>query len=391
VTIAEAYLETVRALWPEGPAPRLARRGEPRQGELAFRVVPSPSRLRLLLPADNDRAAARAMLRFSAAIGARERGKRFAVAGVLRTGSDRMLPHRIDVSTASGSLLEVLGKELGASLDASLSMGPVRANRKPVLQLFDPAGRSLAFAKVGFSAGVRANVERERAALQTLADHSLPEVFELPRVLAHPDWSGMPTLVMSALAVPALARRLPETAIPLEQMELLSRAFEEPPRRLPELPSWQRLLERRTSVRDEEHRARLAAATDRLTEQAAGTPLQVGAWHGDWTAWNMSWRRGRLQLWDWERFETGVPLGMDRLHYAVNGSFLSVGLTSDAVRHGLRVAGMAGARPGEADHTVVGCYLATILDRYLTEAVPPAGPVTDRVEALMDTLSAWVS
>jgi hypothetical protein len=392
LTVADAYLETVRALWPEGEAPVLAHRGEPRRGELSLLVVPSPGKLRLLLPAGNPRAASRAMLRFSAAIGAPERAKRFAVAAAVRTGSERLLPHRIDVATSSGSLLEALGEELGSGpLDTSLSLGPVRSNRKPVLQLFDDVGRSLAFAKVGYSAAVRPNVARERAALEALARRGLPHVFELPRVLAHPEWSGMPTLVMSALPVPALARREPATAIPVDQMTLLARAFDEGRRPLPELPSWQRLLARREGIRDDELRTAFVAATDRLTELAASTPLAVGAWHGDWTAWNMSWHRGRLQLWDWERFETGVPVGMDRCHYAVNAAFLSTGLTAAAVRQGLALAGLAGATPGDADHAVVGCYVATVLDRYLMEHIAPQGPVAERVKALMQFLQAWVS
>ena len=41
-----------------------------------------------------------------------------------------------------------------------------------------------------------------------------------------------------------------------------------------------------------------------------------GGCHGDWTPWNMGRRNGRLIVWDWERFHTGVPVGIDLAHFA---------------------------------------------------------------------------
>ena len=103
-------------------------------------------------------------------------------------------------------------------------------------------------------------------------------------------------------------------------MAAFHRAFAEPAAPLTQTAavasSWSR---RRPSLQPSGGRA--SGSARRWTGSVApppNGPLPLGAWHGDWTPWNMSRRRGRLQLWDWERFETGVPLGLDRCHYGVN-------------------------------------------------------------------------
>ena len=66
-----------------------------------------------------------------------------------------------------------------------------------------------------------------------------------------------------------------------------------------------------------ERGAPLARSLDTLAARAGDTPLAFGAWHGDWTQWNMAPHGGTLLAWDWERFATGVPVGFDALHFHV--------------------------------------------------------------------------
>ena len=125
-------------------------------------------------------------------------------------------------------------------------------------------------------------------------------------------------LAMTALDTSFLQRPRRQFDVPVAAMDRFHAAFAEEARPLVGLapvgpdgrgPAVPGLL----GVRD-----RLGEALERLRLAAADRPLPMGGWHGDWTPWNMSRRRGRLQLWDWERFETGVPRGLDRCHYAVN-------------------------------------------------------------------------
>src|SRR5690606_19279441 len=63
----------------------------------------------------------------------------------------------------------------------------------------------------------------------------------------------------------------------------------------------------------EEFERLVAAAGQRYGD----VELTLGAWHGDWTPWNMAWDGTQVLLWDFERFATGVPVGFDRVHYAL--------------------------------------------------------------------------
>jgi len=58
-----------------------------------------------------------------------------------------------------------------------------------------------------------------------------------------------------------------------------------------------------------------------LIDRYGDIPLTFGAWHGDWSPWNMANVSGddhspdKLLVWGWERFTLGVPMGFDALHH----------------------------------------------------------------------------
>ena len=133
-------------------------------------MVPDAASARLLIPAER-RGAARAMLRFSASLHLREVVQRVGVAAGLRVIGTRMLPDRIQILGGSGDDIESrLAEILGHPVTVSLGIGPARANRKPVLGVFDPHGRPVAFVKVGDSRVATGHVTGEAANLHTIAD-----------------------------------------------------------------------------------------------------------------------------------------------------------------------------------------------------------------------------
>src|SRR4029077_11582059 len=67
-------------------------------------------------------------------------------------------------------------------------------------------------------------------------------------------------------------------------------------------------------------RAALGAAIDTLATAVGGTPVSFGAWHGDWTDWNMACAACGLLVWDWERFTRPVPVGFDALHHRLQSA-----------------------------------------------------------------------
>ncbi|NUP83056.1 MAG: hypothetical protein HOV96_36545, partial [Nonomuraea sp.] len=163
------------------------------------------------------------------------------------------------------SIAAYLGEVFDAPVETVLHVRPaLRPNRKPVLEARTD-GRLLAFVKVGDGERARELVTREAAALRGLAEAPLKTVV-VPDVLHHGEWRGLPVLALSPL--PVRRRRVPQ---PL-----------------------------------------LHAAVKEIA--ATGGPRP--AWHGDLSPWNISPSAdGRLLVWDWERYETGVPYGFDAVHH----------------------------------------------------------------------------
>jgi hypothetical protein len=345
----------------------------------------------MLVPARRRAVAAAAMMRFSSAVGARERVKRIGAGATLGATGGALLPFRIEAGTAHGSLLSELAEASGHELVCTLTLGTVRANRKPVLQLFTPRGRGIAFAKVGLTDRADRDVRTEHRNLAMLSSAGPSGVLQVPRVLDFREWHGHPVLVMTQLRTPALERGRATSADLHATMDRFARHFDAGTVPLSEVPLLRHLDAAVDALPGQDVRQQLRAALDRLAEQAGSTPVPVGAWHGDWTPWNMARARDGLQLWDWERFETGVPVGFDRCHFEVNTALVDRGLSTASVRSGIAAAGFSAAGPGSRDHAVVGLYLVAILYRYLQDGTELPPRVRQRVTVLGEVLDSWLA
>ena len=388
----DEYLDTTRSLWPSGPAPELRRSRSGGAGRVEMIVLPNRATPRLLVPAGSPRAAAGAMLRFSAALTPGDTAKRVAVAASLRLGARRLYPDRITVADDRESLGAHLASTVfGHDVELSLGLGTARANRKPVLQAFDPRGRSVAFVKLGINDRSKADVGGEAAALRRLAEVGSLDGMEVPTLLHDGHWGETRVVVMSALNTSMWQRPSKDPHPPTRAMQVLHDAFHEGRIPLVESPVWQRLLLAATAVTDPEAQSRLTSALERLADLAGGRPLPIGAWHGDWTPWNMARRRRRVQLWDWERFETGVPHGLDVCHYGVNTITRRDGIKPSSVRTGLSSVGFTHASIDDERAVVAGTYLATIASRYLLSSQLEHGErIMDASWVMLDSLCSWV-
>jgi hypothetical protein len=142
------------------------------------------------------------------------------------------------------------------------------------------------------------------------------------------------------------------------------------------------------SLPESPYQERLGEALQRLDEIAGDLELVPGAWHGDWTPWNMARRRGLLQLWDWERFELGVPEGLDRCHYGVNAVCRRDGVTPGSVLAGLRLAGVDPHASAPEGRPLAAAYLAAVTCRYLVGAeLEPGGAGRNRGLTMLAALS----
>jgi hypothetical protein len=301
-------------------------------------VLPGLGRPRLLVPLASPRAAAAAVGQDSDAMTGPARLARAVVALGLRSGAVGSFLRRRGLVVAAagpaeGSLLgdhvpAVLGRP---DLAAAILLGPVRPNRKPVVQLVGGDGRPVGYLKVGWNDLTRRLVRAEADSLRRLAG-ARRRGFTAPALLHQGTWRGLDIAIGSALPHRPWPRGaghfLPPVAVSREIAAL--GGVEEAA--LGDSGWWARLQGRLAAVRRAmadrpagppghdagpgpgERLATLDAVLERLEGRAA-TRLAFGTWHGDWGPWNLRSTRGRLLVWDWERSADGVPLGFDLLHF----------------------------------------------------------------------------
>lgn len=379
----------VADLWPAADS-GAADPGAPVQAR--FCVVPAAGGVGTALPLDSRRASARAVRRFSAAATTPAVAKRLILAGALWLGAGRLLPDSFEVTGAdTDSLAALLEAVFEEPVSFSVAIGTARVNRKRVLEIFGSNGETLGFAKLGGSAVSDADVAAEAAALPQLAEHSLPGL-SLPRVLWSGSWRGATMLVISAVPQSPRQRRHDRRDPPLPEIAALTDTFAEGPATITETDWWKRTAECFESLADPGRRNRASACLDRLGERAA-SPVPFAAWHGDWTPWNMARHPKGLSLWDWERFDTGVPAGLDVLHYLLNARLaggLEPGQALTVLRDGESYWRALGERVAEDPEVGVGMYLAEILRRYLPLSEGAGGDMLlPRTDALLTAFELW--
>ncbi|GAB3498304.1 phosphotransferase [Nocardiopsis coralliicola] len=339
----------------------------------AYLPVPSAHRPRLLLPAGDRRAAVRGIAAFAHRHTLRERTRAALLSAAFSTGvAPLLLRDRLQVGTGS-TIEEALSGALGREVVIAVHLGPPRANRKPVVLLLTPAGRSVGYAKVGVDDLTGRLVRAETSALQRLAAAHLPDV-TVPRLLHHGSWNGRPLLVQEPLPVGDQTDR--PTRRQLLRCVLQIAALD----RLQEAPLQMSVYAAELSARIDALGARPEAP--RLQAALRSLPpvrLPFGAWHGDLTRWNIASTARRAFVWDWERLGYGVPLGFDALHYELNECvqggvhagvhrWLETGprLLADPLLTG---AGL----PQAAVPAVMALYLADLATRYLQDRQAEGG------------------
>jgi hypothetical protein len=385
-------------LW--GPTPavevvvgRPAPAGTP--GAQRWAVLPDLRHPRVLVPLASRRAAGEAVRQYSDGMTQRARLAKAAVGLGLRTGAVQWWLGRRGRLVAAAGPVEggLLGDYLAAALGradlvAAIVLGPVRPNRKPVVQLLGRDGRPVGYMKVGWNQLTRRLVRAEAERLRRLAAAG-PRSFTAPDLLHQGRWRGLDVTVSSALPH-RLWRRgrryaLPPVAVTREVAELggveeaalgESRWWAELQQRL--APVRQALAARPAGAEDHPAGTAGAAALDGTLERLRGlaaTRLAFGSWHGDWGPWNLRTTSGRLLVWDWERSGDGVPLGFDLLHFGYQTALQGLGRPPAAAAAGARDRAAPrlarlGQRPG-VEELLLDLYLLERLCR-AAEAEPSA-------------------
>jgi hypothetical protein len=235
-----------------------------------------------------------------------------------------------------GSIAAYLSEVFSRPVETVLHVRPARrANRKPILEARS-GGRRLAFVKIGDSARARRLVTAEAAALRRLAGLPLDTV-SAPAVLHHGDWRGLAVLALSPL--PVRRGRVPAPLL-------------------------------RAAVKE-----------------IAGTGGPSPAWHGDLAPWNLcASSDGRLLVWDWERYEVGVPYGFDAVHYFFQRALRRMSPPAAAracVTRAARELAPLGLTAAVAKQTALR-YLIALSDRHAADGHAPLGPTRTWLNPVVD-------
>jgi hypothetical protein len=364
-------LDTAAELWPGADVVPAGTAGDGRPVRARYAVISRGDTPTVLIPVDSPTAAGASLRRISTASSWWDTTSRLAAGAAVRA-MPALLRKRVEVRGGDDGLAEHLSAVLGTPVSFSISIGTARVNRKPVLQVFDEQGHCRAFAKVGWSENTCADVTAEGRALAAVTAHEYQHVVP-PALLARTSWAGRPVLVIGPLEPSPWRRHRRLWSPPEEAMAELSQRFSAPDGKLADSDWWHRQWQATGSLADPVARGRFGRAMEQVAAIVGRRPLQWGAWHGDWTPWNMAITGDRVLLWDWERFETGVPMGLDPLHYVVNALNSGAPASTEGVVRALRFAAYRDRSVGGEPHVLSLLYLVAILTRYLKLVDVPGG------------------
>ena len=364
---------TIQSLYPEGTVSFSQLSDDAGPGR-HFSILFSARRPRLLVPIDTAAASA-AMRREIAADSWFKVVGRTIVAAVVASPIRRLVFRDMLTIEPIGTrrIEDHLGDALAMPADRlrfALPQGAPRANGKPVLDLLTVEGARLGFAKISTSPLSARLVRAEVRTLRQLSQAALCHV-DVPTVLHAGLWHGHEILIQSALPTGRGRRQ----DLPVDAMREVARIAGITTVRI-ERSRWLVELRQQASRLPSPDRERLLALTEAFEARHTAITLDFGSWHGDWGPWNMAWSAGRPQVWDWERFTTGVPVALDAVHFTAHTALRRLGRL-DLAAHTLRQRAMPALRRlglGEfAIRPTIDAYLLEIACRFACDAAEPYG------------------
>jgi len=295
---------------------------------------------------------------------------------------------RVTVSSGRDGIESHLSEVFGTAVRVTLRVCPARrANRKPILEARAADG-PIAFVKIGDTDLTRELVSHEARTLGLLAGVPLKTVVP-PAVLHHGSWRGLSVLALTPL--PVRRGRIPGGVL-IDAIDEIARIpGGDAPDRAPaaRTPASQDPApgDRLPGKSARSGRAPLGAPAEGCPAPADSPPKDIPvsrgleersfSWHGDLTPWNISrGPDGRLLVWDWERFGTGVPLGFDAVHHFFQRALRRTDpatAASACVARSLRILAPFGLSAAESRLTALR-YLIALADRHAADGHTPLGP-----------------
>ncbi len=345
----------------------------------ALRLVPPGERAKLAIPAGAPLAAARTISRPSAGDSIARALFRESLAAAERTRVLGCVTRAaITIDHIDGSIVQHLSEVFRRRVVVGLMVGSARANRKPVLNVFAEDGSELGFAKVGLGELANKLVSAEAQALGQLGGLDLRQM-QIPRVISAEPWRGSSTVVLSPLRSPRLQRGM---ALPVAALDELAASAGIPRALALGASAWGQRLSAQLDhgVAD----TPLPSLISRTLERYGAVEWSFGPWHGDFGPWNMLRTSSIPMVWDWERFDTQMPVGLDALHFTIHRELASKVGDALPIDHLLSAAAhvLAAQRIDSPDKRstmvppLLAAYLLTYAARFVGEGLAHGVPRT---------------
>ncbi len=337
-------------------------------GGASWWASPSAREPRLLIPADSMAAAKLAVRRYHDGFDLRRWARSVAaevsmwsptIAAQLLGGQTIVVDGPDDATQRGvlGGIHEVLGRD---DLRFAISLATPKTNRKPVIQILDADGLVLGWAKVAWNPWTEGLVANEARWLDQAARPPLVT----PLILADTVLAGRRVVISSAVAPgrrPVLRRsRQPDRAV-LQAIAARGTMGHGPVTE----SAWWGSVESVLGMADADERE----AIERVVANTGDLQVRVGAWHGDFTPWNVMTVRGLAQVIDWEFAADGVPFGFDLCHFHTQVAAEMLGLPPErALDHSARLSPQGLAGLGVDPHTQIATwqlYLVELIRRTL--------------------------
>jgi hypothetical protein len=367
--------EIVRVFWRAGDrsALMISRQPAPPTGFRlidAYALVPDAASPRYLLPLSSRRLTARSLQLYSSLRSPLRRVLRVAAGMGLRVGlvqpwlRDRIYIHaRRDASMddlAEISLTHHLAKLFDEDrITALISLGGAGPYAKPVMQVLSTSGTPIGFVKVGWD-DVTARLVANEARMLRLCEGSRLRTVQVPRLISASTWNDLELTVAAPLPedVRRYSARVPPSVGTTEEIASLTDCRPE--------PLWGSTYadDLRRRVRAQGPTPRTPDILEQLRHGSHEATMRIGAWHGDWSPWNLATRGAELFAWDWEHSGDRVPLGFDVIHFHFQTGFIldrlelgtAVRRAAERSRPALRALGV----PDGLTRTLILLYLLEI-------------------------------
>jgi hypothetical protein len=298
----------------------------------AYLALPRAANPRLLVPLGSVQAASAALARNHDATSTKARLVRAALGAGLRVGLTQRVTaksSRVDVFVdpalspaerpqhlLTDHLRTIFGR---ADLEMAVILGVPRLNRKPVLQVLASDGTVVGYVKAAWNDLTAGLVRNETRVLGDLAA-SGPTTFTPPGLVAAGPWGDLELIAASALPNAARPDQAQVFDPPMAVIAEIAGLWGRSTARLADSSYWAGVRERLAARPASEV---LERAVDWIERQVGATEIAFGAWHGDFTPWNMArlpgvsggpGETGQTYIWDWER-AAPAPAGLDLLHF----------------------------------------------------------------------------